>query len=489
MLKSGSHYEVLVIGTGFSGLCAAIKLLDRNIDNFVVVDKAKEIGGTWQANHYPGAACDVPSHFYCFSFAPNPNWSRVYSQQPEILAYMHDVVQRFGLTPHIHLGVEVTQTVFDQAQGIWRIGLAEGGEVTARFIINGMGGLHRPKLPDIPGRDEFAGTSMHTALWDRDYDVTGKRVAVVGSAASAIQLVPEVAKSAAHIDIYQRTPNYIAPRRDRAYSAWEKRLFAAWPFTAQLLRAAFFWRLDLLLYPVVKSRRFRARGAQQIRRYIRAVVRDKALHDALTPDYELGCKRILISDDFFPALNRKNVDLLTDGIQEINASGITDGKGQHRAYDLIVYATGFDIQAQFFSLDATGRNGRRLSDAWAQGVEAHRGVMLAGFPNYFMTTGPNTGVGTTSVIYMIERTTNWIMQTIDRARKTETLVDVKPAAQRAYNDRIADELQETVWASGCESWYRSPSGRIETLYPGSATMFAREMHAPDFSELSQDPMP
>ena len=489
MLKSGSHYEVLVIGTGFSGLCAAIKLLDRGIKDFVVVDKASEIGGTWQANRYPGAACDIPSHLYCFSFAPNPNWSHVYARQPEILAYMHHVVERFELSPHIHLGIEVVKTAFDEEKGLWRISLADGGAVTARFIINGMGGLHRPKLPDIPGRDRFDGVSMHTALWDSDYDVAGKRIAVVGSAASAIQLVPQVAQSAAHVDVYQRTPNYIAPRNDRAYREWEKRLFAAWPFTMQLLRAAFFWRLDLFLYPVVKSRRFRARGERQIRRYIRAAVRDHSMHRALTPDYELGCKRILISDDFFPALNRDNVHLLTSGIEEINASGMKDGEGIQRDYDLIVYATGFDIQEQFFSLDASGRNGLKLSDAWKQGVEAYRGVMLAGFPNYFMSTGPNTGVGTTSVIYMIERTTNWIMQAIDHARKTKSCLDVAPQAQRAYNDRIVEALNHTVWASGCDSWYRSTSGRIETLYPGSATMFARELRAPDYSELEQSQMP
>ena len=216
MLKSGSHYEVLVIGTGFSGLCAAIKLLDRGITDIAVVDKAREIGGTWQANRYPGAACDIPSHLYCFSFAPNPNWTHVYARQPEILAYVHDVVARFELEPFIHLGIEVTETVFDDDRGLWRISLRDGGEVTARFVINGMGGLHRPKLPDIPGRDSFNGASMHTAQWDPDYDVSGKRIAVVGSAASAIQLVPQIAKSAAQVDVYQRTPNYIAPRNDRA---------------------------------------------------------------------------------------------------------------------------------------------------------------------------------------------------------------------------------------------------------------------------------
>ena len=489
MLKSGSHYEVLVIGTGFSGLCAAIKLLDRGVTDIAVVDKAREIGGTWQANRYPGAACDIPSHLYCFSFAPNPNWTHVYARQPEILAYVHDVVARFELEPFIHLGIEVTETVFDDDRGLWRISLRDGGEVTARFVINGMGGLHRPKLPDIPGRDSFNGASMHTAQWDPDYDVSGKRIAVVGSAASAIQLVPQIAKSAAQVDVYQRTPNYIAPRNDRAYRNWEKRLFAAWPFTAQLIRAAYFWRLDLLLYPIVKSRRFRARGERQIRRFIRAVVRDPKLHAALIPDYELGCKRILISDDFFPALNRENVALLSDGIAAIDGSGIKDNLGQHRDYDLIVYATGFDIQEQFFSLKATGRNGLQLSDVWAQGVEAYRGVMLAGFPNYFMSTGPNTGVGTTSVIYMIERTTNWIIQAIEHARKTGSCLDVEPRAQRAFNNRIAEELSHTVWASGCDSWYRSPSGRIETLYPRSATMFARDMRAPNYSELKQEPMP
>ena len=495
MLKSGSHYEVLVIGTGFSGLCAAIKLKDRGLEDFVVVDKASGIGGTWLANRYPGAACDVPSHLYSFSFAPNPNWSHIYSRQPAILDYMHNVAERFDLNPHIQLGVEVLETVFDEAKGRWTIyyrDCAEEGArlwVTARFIINGMGGLHRPSFPAIPGRDRFAGKAMHTAQWDTDYDLSGKRVAVVGSAASAVQLIPKVAKAAAQVDIYQRTPNFIAPRRDRAYRPWERRLFSLLPFTAKLHRAAIFWRLDLLLFPLVKRPRVRARGARQLRRFITAVVRDKALQKALTPEYELGCKRILISDDFFPALNRENVDLLTTGIDSMDECGIVDGAGVHRPYDLIVYATGFSIQEQFFGLNAVGRRGVTLSEVWAEGVQAHRGVMLAGFPNYFLTTGPNTGVGTTSVIFMIERTTDWIMQAIDRARKTGSTLDVKPAAQHAYNDRITKELDETVWASGCDSWYKSPNGRIEVLYPGNATMFAREMRRPNFDELILETRP
>jgi len=475
--------EVLVIGAGFSGLCAGIKLRERGITSFRIVDKADGIGGTWWDNVYPGAACDVPSHFYCFSFEPNPNWTRLYSPQPEILQYMEHCADKYGLRPHIDLGREVAGLAFDDKHGLWRTTFADGAVLWSRFVIIGTGGLHRPMWPDIPGRDLFQGTAMHTALWDRDFDPTGKSILVIGSAASAIQVVPELAKTAKKVTLFQRTPNYIAPRKDVEYSDRQKRRFARNKLWARLYRWLIFMRLETWVYPIIMKERHRRKRAAEVKAHMRKEVADEALHAALEPDYELGCKRILISDDFYQALNLDNVELVTEAIDRITESGLTDKSGREHPADAIVFATGFDIESQFRALDVTGSNGVTLRDLWRDKVEAYRGVMVAGFPNYFMTTGPNTGVGTTSVIFMIEQTVGWIMQCIEKVKAGET-VEATEAAQRGYNAEIQGLLGETVWASGCSSWYKRDDGRIETLVPYNARRFRKEMRQVHWEDLA-----
>ena len=466
--------EVLVIGAGFSGICAAVKLKQAGIQAFEVIDKNKGLGGTWYANTYPGATCDIPAHFYSLSCAPDPDWAQLYSPQAEIRAYMEDVVARFVVGDRFSFRREATGARYDAEANGWIV-TVDGEEIFARFLINAMGGLHKPAWPDIPGRETFTGAAMHTAQWDPGFDPAGKRIAVIGSAASAIQVIPEIAKTAARVDVYQRTPNYISPRGDFAYSDAQKARFARFPLWQRLYRWMIRKRLDLVLYPAIQSPKRRKTMAERVTGYMRRVVKDPGLHDKLAPDYEIGCKRILISDDFYATLNRENVDLVTDRIARITATGIETADGTEREVDALVYATGFDIQSQYLALDLVGEGGVRLRDLWAERVEAYKGVMVAGFPNYFMTTGPNTGVGTTSVVYMIEQTVPWILHAIRAAG--DGAVDVQPGAQAAFNAGVHDGLSQTVWATGCQSWYKRPDGRIETLYPGNAAAYVREMRS------------
>ncbi|MEX3011274.1 flavin-containing monooxygenase [Hoeflea sp. TYP-13] len=470
--------DVLIIGAGFAGVCAAIKLKQAGINNIRIYEKADGVGGTWWNNTYPGAACDIPSHFYCFSFEPNPNWTRLFSPQPEIQSYIEHCVDKYGLRPHLHLGRKVHSMAFDEGSATWHTVFEDGESVRSRFVINGSGGLHQPKTPEFDGADRFAGTAMHTANWDSAFDPVGKDIAIIGSAASAIQVLPAIAPLARSVSLYQRTPNYIVPRKDFAYPDRWKRLFARFPILTWLHRQLIFYRLELLLYPIVMRESFRAKRAEEAKRYIKVMTRGRKTRAAMVPTYEMGCKRILISDDFFDALNRDNVELVTEPIDHMTESGIVGVEGNARSFDAIVYATGFDLEGHLYSIDISGAGGLSLRQAWKDGAEAYRGVMVPGFPNYFMVTGPNTGVGTTSVVFMIEQTVGWIMKCIKKAGKNKT-VSVTMDATAAYNRQLQSTFPDTVWASGCQSWYRKSDGSIETLYPHNARAFRRQMRRVD----------
>jgi len=467
--------DVLVIGTGFSGVCAGIELLQRDIHNFRIYDKTDGIGGTWYDNTYPGAACDVPSHFYCYSFEPNPNWSRVYSPQVEIQQYIESCVDKYQLRPHIVHGAKVVEMRLDEAASVWDVTFEDGSVVKARHIINGYGGLHKPSIPDFKGKESFSGVSMHTAQWDHEADFTGKRVAIIGSAASAIQIIPELAKVVSQLTIFQRTPNYIAPRGDRKYTQQEKQRFARWPRLQRLYRWMIYKRMDLLLFPVTKRGSKAGRtGARKVKEHMRASVKDASLHQHLEPSYEMGCKRILLSDNLFHAINKDNVELVCNGVSAIEPAGVRCGDGQLREVDIIVYATGFDIDGHMRSVQVCGQNGKSLQDEWREGPEAFCGSSIAGFPNYWMVTGPNTGVGTTSVVYMIEEMIKHIMRMIE-ASAFKQLVNTKRSSQDSYNAEISAALDNTVWASGCDSYYITENGKITTLYPYNASAFRRQL--------------
>ena len=487
--------DVLIIGAGFSGVCAGIKLKQAGIERFHIYDKAHGIGGTWWNNVYPGAACDIPSHLYCYSFEPNPHWSRLYSPQEEIQAYIEGCADKYGLRPHLSLGRAVRALRFDGTTAAWEAEFADGERVRARFVINGSGGLHKPSTPHFKGAERFAGLAMHTAEWDRDFDPTDKNIAIIGSAASAIQVLPAIAEKAKSISLYQRTPNYILPRKDFAYSDRWKTLFKRFPPLNRLHRLIIFYYLETRVYPIITRGDYRAKRMEEAKRYIKVMTRGRKVREAMVPDYEMGCKRILISDDFFDALNSDTVELVPQPIEEMTETGIISADGKERSFDAIVYATGFDMQGHLFSIDITGENGITLKQAWKDGAQAYHGVMAPGFPNYFMTTGPNTGVGTASVVYMIEQSMGWIMKCIRKAGANK-VVSVTPEATAAYNDRLQAAFPHTVWTSGCESWYRKADGRIEILYPHDARAYGRQMKRVDrqhvlftpVSEVTRQPL-
>lgn len=466
--------DALVLGAGFAGIGAAIKLKQAGITNFLVVEKNNSVGGTWYENTYPGAACDVPSHFYCYSFHPNPNWSRKFAPQKEILQYINDTADKFDVRNYIRLNTKVERFVFDDQIGIWTAHLGGGDTLKARHILNGMGGLHKPSIPPFKGLDKFNGPYMHSAKWNHSVDFKGKRVAVVGSAASAIQIIPELQKSCSQVDIYQRTPNYIAPRNDRDFTEKEKRRFAKWPWFGRLYRWFIYKRMEIFVYPLTRQKsELSAKATQRLVDWIRSAISDKDLQDRMIPNYTIGCKRILLSDVFYATLGKNNVDVISSGISEIVSDGIITVDDMKHPTDILIFATGFDLPGHMHSIDIVGKDGVSLGDLGLDGEVAYKGAMHSQFPNFYMITGANTGVGTSSVVYMIELQLNYIIKLMQAAGSDKT-ISVKPASLESFNERIQDELSRSVWASGCDSWYIREDGKIITLYPGNAKQFAEE---------------
>lgn len=477
--------DVLVIGAGFAGICIGIRLLEAGLGNFRIFEKAPEVGGTWYFNSYPGAACDVASHFYCFSFEPNPDWSRKYSPWHEIQAYADHCVDKYGLRPHIEHGREVAATRFDDRTGLWEVSFSDGARASAHHVVNGCGGLHVPAIPEFEGADQFEGESWHSSQWRHDIDLRGKRIAVIGSAASAVQIVPEIAGVAEQVILFQRTANYIVPRDDCAYSERQKKRFHKRPWLLKLYRLFLFLRYEFLVYPIVKTHRRnlqRIWGLREFRRNLNSCVPDLELRKKLTPDYPLGCKRILISDNFYQTFKRDNLSLITQAISHLTANGVQTIDGVEHTADIIVYATGFDTQSSVPKWKIEGPGGYDLSDAWKDAPVAYEGSMVAGFPNYYFVTGPNTGVGSTSVIFMIEQQANLIMACIQAAGRSK-LIAPSAAAMFAYNQEIQDALSATVWATSCSSWYKRDDGRITVLYPYNAMTFRRRHKKPNWADF------
>jgi cation diffusion facilitator CzcD-associated flavoprotein CzcO len=472
--QAGQVLDALVIGAGFGGICMGKRLLDAGIRDFRIYEKAPRVGGTWYWNSYPGAACDVMSHFYCFSFEPNPDWSRKYSPWNEIQAYSEHCVARFGLRPHIRHGKEISQCRFDDDSGLWSVRCEDGETVHARHVIDATGGLHVPLMPEFAGMEDFTGASWHSSLWRHDVDLTDRNVVLIGSAASAVQIVPEIAKVARKVTLFQRTANYVIPRHDRRYTAFEKWCFRHVPLYEKLYRLYLFLRYDWLAYPVVKTsednlqRRWVLR---QFRRLLTKSIPDPELRAKLTPDYPIGCKRVLISDNFYSSLMLDNVELVTAGIERITAGGVLDASGTEHKADVIVFATGFDTQGHHTDQRIIGPRGRSLSEAWARAPIAYEGCMVAGFPNLHFVTGPNTGAGSTSIIFLIEQSVNLIIQCIRAAGNG--LVAPTEQAMQEYDAEIQAALAHTVWATSCSSWYKRADGHITILYPYSAQTYRR----------------
>ncbi|MCY1286277.1 Baeyer-Villiger monooxygenase [compost metagenome] len=471
---SARHCKIAIIGSGFSGLGMAIRLKQKGENDFLMFEKEPGIGGTWRVNNYPGCGCDVQSHLYSFSFEPNPNWTRMFAKQEEIKTYLEGCWEKYRLQDKTLLNTEITRLAWNDVDELWQIEDAAGNHYSAQFVVSGMGALSTPSIPALNGLKNFKGETFHSQQWNHDYDLTGKRVAVVGTGASSIQFVPQIQKQVAQLDLYQRTAPWIMPKPDRAISEGERSRFKRFPFLQQLWRGAIYAILEsrvigfALTPKVMKLAELVARG------YIKRKIKDPVLRAKVTPDYTMGCKRVLISNDYYPALTRSNVDVITDGIQEIRKNSIVTADGKEREVDAIIFGTGFTPSDPLPRGVVFGRNGVDLLDTWPQGPEAYKGTLTAGFPNLFFLMGPNTGLGHNSMVYMIESQIHYVLGALDLLgeRRLRSL-EVKREVQDRFNGKLQGSLGHTVWnAGGCKSWYLHPvSGRNCTVWPGFTWRF------------------
>jgi cation diffusion facilitator CzcD-associated flavoprotein CzcO len=463
--------SVAIVGSGFSGIGLAIRLRQAGVEDFAVLERGAGVGGTWHFNTYPGCACDVPSHLYSFSFAPNPGWSRTYSRQPEIRDYLERVVDDFGVREKIRLGCEVKTARWDGEA--WDIETS-AGPLRARVLVSATGPLVEPKIPPFPGLDRFAGPAFHSARWDHSVDLAGKRVAAVGTGASAIQFVPAIAPKVARLHVFQRTPPWVMPHSSRPITRTEKRIYAKLPLAQRLVRGGIYAGRELLVLGFVKQPRI-MRGIEKIaERHMRGAIDDPALLAKVRPGYTIGCKRILPSNEWYPALARDNVELVTDPIAEVRERSIVSESGAEREVDAIVFGTGFHVVDMPVARMVRGRDGRTLEEAWQGSPRAHLGTTVAGFPNLFILLGPNTGLGHSSMVYMIESQIAYVMDALRELRRNgHRTVEVRPDVQERYNRDVQRRMKRTVWSTGCKSWYLDEQGNNPTLWPDWTWRFRR----------------
>ena len=472
-----THVHTFVIGAGFGGLCTAIKLQDAGESDFLVAERGDDVGGTWRDNTYPGAACDVPSQLYSYSFAPNRDWSRSFSPQPEIQAYIQRVAQESGVLDRFRFGTTVEDARWDDEATLWHIrttGQGQSNDYTADVLVSAAGALSDPKLPDIDGIDSFQGEVFHSAQWDHDYDLTGKRVAIIGTGASSIQIVPEVAKRVAHLDVYQRTAPYVIPRMDRAYTGLERFAFKHVPGVQRMYRTGVYFSREALVPSFVIDPRLAMPAKRAALANIGRGIKDPELRERVTPTFEIGCKRILISNDWYPALARDNVDLVTDGISKITPNAVVTRDGTEREIDVLIVATGFHTTDLPIASRIHGRQGESLADHFKQiGMQAYKGATVNGFPNLFFVVGPNTGLGHSSMVFMIESQVAYAVDAVKTMRRQD-VVAVEPTkqAQQSWNEDVQERMKRTVWSTGgCSSWYLDEHGRNVTLWPRTTYKF------------------
>ncbi|MEU0676258.1 NAD(P)/FAD-dependent oxidoreductase [Streptomyces sp. NPDC006172] len=481
------HVRVAVIGSGFGGLGAAVRLRREGITDFVVLERAGGVGGTWRDNSYPGCACDVPSHLYSFSFAPNPEWPRTFSGQEHIRAYLEHVADAYDLRSHLRFDSEVERMTWDAERLRWDMETT-GGALSADVVVSATGPLSDPKIPDIPGLDSFPGKVFHSARWDHDYDLAGKRVAMVGTGASAIQIVPAIQPVVDRLTLFQRTPPWVMPRMDRGITGAERWLHRRLPFTAQARRGLLWGIRELQVQAFTKHPEELGFVERLARGNMARAVKDPALRAKLTPDYRIGCKRILLSSEYYPALTRPNVDLVAAGLREVRGSTLVASDGSEAQADAIVFGTGFHVTDMPIADRVVGADGHTLAESWKGGMEALRGASAAGFPNWMTIIGPNTGLGNSSMILMIESQLNYMA---DYLRQLDVLggpgvraaLDARPSAVHAWNRRVQDRMRRTVWnTGGCTSWYLDPEGRNTTIWPGTTSEFRRATRRVDLAE-------
>jgi cation diffusion facilitator CzcD-associated flavoprotein CzcO len=466
-----THFTVAIAGTGFSGLGAAIRLKQAGFHDLVLFERANDVGGVWRDNAYPGAACDVESHLYSFSFAPNPKWSHTFSRQPEIHAYLRECAQRFEVTPHIRFRHAVREARWDEAQQRWVIE-TEQGTFTADFFLPAVGALSDPLIPELPGLKNFKGKVFHSAQWDHSYDLTGKKVAVIGTGASAVQFIPEIQPKVEKLTLFQRTPAWVLPRWDERFSERQKALYAKVPSLQQLARKSIYLRRELFVAG------FRNPNLMKLverfaRRYLKSVVTDPDLQRKLTPNFRIGCKRILVTADYLPALTQPNVDVVTHGIQELREHAIVTTDGVTHEVDAIIFGTGFHVLDLPFANHVRGRGGVSLNEAWKGSPSAYLGTTVTGFPNLFFLMGPGTGLGHTSVIVMLEAQLQLLIGALEHMRNEKLdVIEPRQQVQERYFDWLQGEAEGTVWtAGGCSSWYLDPNGKLTSLWPHSTVAF------------------
>ena len=480
--------RIAIVGSGFAGIGMAIRLRQMGLESFTIYEAAGEIGGTWRDNTYPGAACDVPSHLYSFSFEPNPGWSRAYGQQAEILAYMKHCVRKYGLEPFVRCHTRVVAARFDEARQVWRLELEHGANaaaasstthesetIEADIVIAASGPLSQPAMPQIAGLERFTGKLFHSARWDHDYPLEGKRVAVIGTGASAIQFVPRIQPRVAQLDLFQRTAPWIMPKPDKPVSKRAQWWFRYLPFTQRFVRSTIYWQLESRAIAFVVNPKLMKYPMKFGLSYLERRVKDPELRAKLTPNYRLGCKRVLLSSEYYPALSQPNVEVVTTAIREVVADGVVTEDGVHHAADAIICGTGFQVNDIGAPFDVTGVGGADLDARWLRdGPEAYLGTSIADFPNFFLMVGPNTGLGHNSMIYMIESQVQYIADCLRvlRRRGARTM-NLRPDVQYAFNARLQEDMRRSVWVSGCQSWYQTKSGKVTAIWPGFTFSFRK----------------
>lgn len=490
MQAAAAHYQVAIIGAGFGGLAMAIRLLQRNIHNFLILEKSNEVGGTWRENQYPGAACDVQSHLYSLSFAPKTDWSKRYADAPEIFQYIQDVVQQFNLREYCQFNSEVVHTEYHEKECLWHVTLKDGRQISCQYLIFASGPLHVPQIPHIKGIEKFQGKVFHSSQWDHQYDLNGKVVASIGTGGSAIQYIPEIAPQVKQIYVMQRTAAWVIPRDERKYLNVEKKLFKQADWFRKLHRARLYWSNESRAIPIMQPSvmKYTQKLAEA---FIRFQVKDKQLAQKLTPDYIMGCKRILVSNKYFPTFNRDNVELVTDAILELTADSIITKDGKMRKIDCLIYGTGFITDPRIYlqPFSCLGEHGVELKQAWKDGAESYYGISHKGFPNLFQLLGPNTVLAHNSVIFMIEAQVDYILQMMDLVTQSQSnAIVVKDQVQDQFNQDVQDMLNNTVWQSGCVSWYQQDGGKNFALWPTYTWKYwlkTKSLHPSDFRLISK----
>lgn len=483
--------RIAILGAGASGLAMAIRLIERGITSFTIYEKSDGVGGTWRDNTYPGAACDVPSHLYSLSFAPKRDWTRKFPRQPEILAYFESLVPRFGLEKYLRLGCEVTDLTWDDDARLWRGRLRKnvdggdpevGEDFEAEVVVSGLGQLNQPYIPDIPGLADFTGPCFHSARWDHEQDLRGRRVAVIGIGASAIQFVPQVAKVARSMVLFQRSVNYVIPKPDRAFRAWERWILAHVPAAEKLYRESIYWRFEWRFNMMRKGSRLGALLQRGFSRRVSRLADEHLPREALVPDYSPGCRRILIANDWYPTLALDSVQVVCDPVERITAAGVVAGGVEHPA-DVLIFGTGFRTTEFLTPMRVTGSGGVALDEVWRDGAKALLGLSVPGFPNFFMLYGPNTNLGHNSILFMVEQQVRYILELIDTlVLDGVATVEVAPQAMDRFEEEIEAATRRTVWDEDCASWYKNEAGRITNNWPDYTVNYRRRLARVDPAE-------